>query len=84
VDETPPLFYLQSPLGLQPIRAGDLVRVKQLGYDWILEGKVLLVLGASHAWGRDEAQEVEEAHGIIEGEMRMVRIEDLELLECAD
>ncbi len=85
MDETPPLFYLNEILFgcSQPVRVGDLIRVKRFGYDWALEGKPFLVIGASHAWGRDEAQAVEEAHGIVDGVMRAVRIEDLELLDEA-
>jgi len=81
--DNPALFYLpEAKFGcMQPVRAGDLVRVKSHGYSWILEGKLFLVIGASHAWGRDEAQEAEEAHGIVDGVMRVVRIEDLELLD---
>jgi len=87
MDERPVLFCLEG----QPIRKGDLLRVKSLGYSWILEGKPFLVLGVSKAWdigsmlGQDEIyDEVEEAHGLVDGIMRAVRIEDLELLECAD
>jgi len=85
-----PLFYLPEPrFGCtQPVREGDLVRVKQLGHSWILEGKLLLVVGVSRTWdtgsmlGQDEVyEEVEEVHGIIDGVMRVVRIEDLELID---
>ena len=85
-----PLFYLPEPrFGCtQPVREGDLVRVKQLGYSWILEGKLLLVVGVSRTWdtgsmlGQDEVyEEVEEVHGIVDGVMRVVRIEDLELID---
>jgi hypothetical protein len=85
-----PLFYLPEPrFGCtQPVREGDLVRVKQLGHSWILEGKLLLVVGVSRTWdtgsmlGQDEVyEEVEEVHGIIDGVMRFVRVEDLELID---
>jgi|APGre2960657373_1045057.scaffolds.fasta_scaffold232871_1 hypothetical protein len=85
-----PLFYLPEPrFGCtQPVREGDLVRVKQLGHSWILEGKLLLVVGVSRTWdtgsmlGQDEVyEEVEEVHGIVDGVMRVVRIEDLELID---
>ena len=82
MDECPVLFCLEG----QPIRKGDIVRVKSLGYSWILEGKVLLVLGVSLSWdtgpmlGQDEVyDEVEEVHGLVDGVMRAVRVEDLEL-----
>jgi hypothetical protein len=60
-----PLFYLHEPrFGCtQPVREGDLVRVKQLGHSWILEGKLLLVVGVSRTWdtgsmlGQDEVYE---------------------------
>jgi hypothetical protein len=89
MDETPPLFYLNEPtFGCsQPVHVGDLVRVKRLGYDWILEGKLFLVVGVSRSWdtgsmlGQDEIyDDIEEAHGIVDGVLRAVRIEDLELL----
>ena len=92
MDETSPLFYLnETLLGCsQPVRVGDLIRVKRLGYDWILEGKPFLVVGVSRAWdtgsmlGQDEVyDEVEEAHGIVDGIMRVVRVEDLELIDEA-
>lgn len=92
MNESPALFYLPEPrFGcMQPIREGDLIRVKRLGYDWILEGKPFLVLGVSKSWdigsmlGQDEIyDEVEEAHGLVDGIMRAVRIEDLELLDEA-
>jgi len=83
MDERPVLFCLEG----QPIRKGDIVRVKSLGYGWILEGKVLLVLGVSLSWdtgsmlGQDEVyEEVEEVHGLVDGVMRAVRVEDLELI----
>jgi hypothetical protein len=90
MDEKPVLFYLNEPrFGCsQPVHVGDLVRVKRLGYDWILEGKPFLVLGVSKEWdtgsmlGQDEIHvEVEEAHGLVDGIMRAVRIEDLEVLD---
>ncbi len=92
MDEKVPLFYLPEPrFGCtQPVREGDLVRVKSLGYSWILEGKPFLVLGVSRAWdtgsmlGQDEVyDEVEEVHGIVDGIMRVVRVEDLELIDEA-
>jgi hypothetical protein len=84
MDERPVLFCLEG----QPIRKGDLLRVKSLGYSWILEGKPFLVLGVSLSWtpsnlmlGQDEIyEEVEEVHGIVDGVMRAVRVEDLELI----
>jgi hypothetical protein len=92
MSEKLPLFYLPEPrFGCtQPVREGDLVRVKQLGHSWILEGKLLLVVGVSRTWdtgsmlGQDEVyEEVEEVHGIVDGVMRVVRIEDLELIDEA-
>ncbi len=89
MDESPVLFYLTEPIFgcTQPVRVGDLLRVKSLGYSWILEGKPFLVLGVSRSWdagsmiGQDEVyDEVEEVHGIVDGVMRAVRVEDLELI----
>jgi len=83
MDERPVLFCLEG----QPIRKGDLLRVKSLGYSWTLEGKPFLVLGVSLSWdtgpmlGQDEVyEEVEEVHGLVDGVMRAVRVEDLELI----
>ena len=83
MDERPVLFCLD---GL-PVHVGDLLRVKSLGYSWILEGKPFLVLGVSLSWdtgsmlGQDEVyEEVEEVHGLVDGVMRAVRVEDLELI----
>jgi hypothetical protein len=91
MDESPVLFYLPEPrfgCTQQPVRKGDLLRVKSLGYGWILEGKPFLVLGVSLLWapsnpmlGQDEVyEEVDEVHGIVDGVMRVVRVEDLELI----
>ena len=90
MSEKLPLFYLPEPrFGCtQPVREGDLVRVKQLGHSWILEGKPFLVMGVSLSWtpsnlmlGQDEVyDEVEEVHGLVDGVMRAVRVEDLELI----
>jgi len=83
MDERPVLFCLEG----QPIRKGDIVRVKSLGYGWILEGQVLPVLAVSLTWdtgsmlGQDEVyEEVEEVHGLVDSVMRAVRVEDLELI----
>ena len=84
MDERPVLFCLDGV----PVYVGDLLRVKSLGYSWILEGKPFLVLGVSLSWtpsnlmlGQDEIyEEVEEVHGIVDGVMRAVRVEDLELI----
>ena len=84
MDERPVLFCLDGV----PVHVGDLLRVKSLGYSWILEGKPFLVLGVSLSWtpsnlmlGQDEIyEEVEEVHGIVDGVMRAVRVEDLELI----
>jgi hypothetical protein len=84
MDERPVLFCLDGV----PVHVGDLLRVKSLGYSWILEGKPFLVLGVSLSWtpsnlmlGQDEVyEEVEEVHGLVDGVMRAVRVEDLELI----
>ena len=84
MDERPVLFCLDGV----PVHVGDLLRVKSLGYSWILEGKPFLVLGVSLSWtpsnlmlGQDEVyEEVDEVHGIVDGVMRVVRVEDLELI----
>ena len=90
MNEKPALFYLpESRFGCtQLIREGDLLRVKRLGYDWILEGKAFLVMGISRTWdtgsmlGQDEVYaEIEEIRGIVDGVMQTVRLEDLELLD---
>ena len=84
MDERPVLFCLDGV----PVYVGDLLRVKSLGYSWILEGKPFLVLGVSLSWtpsnpmlGQDEVyEEVDEVHGLVDGVMRVVRAEDLELI----
>jgi len=47
MDRAEPLFWVDEPkYGCsQPVRVGDLLRVKDFGYGWKEEGKVVLVLG---------------------------------------
>ena len=83
--ESPPLFYVTEPrFGCsQPVRVGDLLRVKSLGYDWRLEGMPFLVTGVvrSLAYDNDYGHIPEVAIGIIDGEIMTLRIEDLETIE---
>ena len=84
--ESPPLFYVTEPrFGCsQPVRAGDLLRVKSAGYSWKLEGMPFLVLGLGRSlmYNSDYALVPDEAIGIIDGEITILRIEDLEVIEC--
>jgi hypothetical protein len=66
----------------QPVRVGDLLRVKQYKYSWRLEGKLFLVTGIIHMPRNDSGYEIlpEELTGIIDGEIITVRIEDLEVM----
>ena len=86
MSDTPPLFYVTEPrFGCsQPVRVGDLLRVKRLGYDWRLEGMPFLVtgLGRTLTYDSDYALMPEEAIGIIDGKLQTIRIEDLEVIGC--
>ena len=76
MSENPPLFYVTEPrFGCsQPVRVGDLLRVKDLGSGWRLEGKLFLVTGAA---GVDPH---EAAIGIVDGNLEDVWIEHLEAI----
>lgn len=83
--ESPPLFYVTEPrFGCsQPVRVGDLLRVKRLGYDWRLEGMPFLVTGVARSLTHDNDYGLipEEATGVIDGKLQTIRIEDLETIE---
>ena len=73
--ENPPLFYVTEPrFGCsQPVRVGDLLRVKDLGSGWRLEGKLFLVTGV--AGGAHE-----EAIGVVDGRLEDVWAAHLEAI----
>ena len=74
--ENPPLFYVTEPrFGCsQPVRVGDLLRVKDLGSGWRLEGKPFLVTGA--AGGATH----EVAFGVVDGRLEDVWAAHLEAI----
>jgi len=76
VTENPPLFYVTEPrFGCsQPVRVGDLLRVKDLGSGWRLEGKLFLVTGAPRVAAH------EAAIGIVDGNLEDVWIAHLEVI----
>ena len=82
--EEPPLFYLPEPqFGCsQPVRKGDLVRVKATGYGWQCEGLPFLVMGITKHRRYNEENDLmpDAAIGIIDGKQEVIVIEFLELL----
>jgi hypothetical protein len=86
------LFWVEEPnFGCkQPVRMGDLLRVKDLKYGWKEEGKIVLVTGVvDPAYTRFVPEEPddlfpslepEECFIIIEGRREAVRIEYLEVI----
>jgi hypothetical protein len=90
--DTPVLFWTKEPkYGCsQPVREGDLLRVKDLGYGWKWEGRIVMVLGTvDPAYTKfvpeypDDlfpADDPEECFVIIDGRRDTVRIEYLEAI----
>ena len=88
----PVLFWTTEPrYGCsQPVRVGDLLRVKELGFGWKDEGKVVMILGTvdvSYTRFVPEqpndlfpSNEPEECFVIIDGQYNTVRIEYLEAI----
>lgn len=72
--ENPPLFYVtELRFGCsQPVRVGDLLRVKRRGSGWRLEGKIFLVTGG------DDKHEV--ATGIVDGKLESLWVANLEAI----
>ena len=91
LDDEPPLFYLEEPrFGCtQPVRRGDLVRIKRLFHGWPHEGKLCVVvdvclegecideLGAPD-W--DILSDPSECKVILDGILQTCRIEYLEAI----
>ena len=81
-----PLFYLcESLYGCsQPVRRGDLIRVKCECTDILYRGKVCLVVSSSERIIYDELREIdwitEECEVLIDGSLARMHIEDLELI----
>ena len=71
------IFYLGR---LQPVRAGDLLRVVSIP-GWSLGGKIFLVMEAYEFPNGDPC--FNRVRGIIDGRMRVLAIEDLEALDEA-
>jgi hypothetical protein len=82
--EEPPLFYLTEPrFGCsQPVRKGDLVRVRRTGHGWRYEGMPFLVLGITKHLRYNEDYELipDAVVGIIDGKQEVIGVEYLELL----
>jgi len=82
-----PLFHIPVWKGTSqeahPVFAGDLLRVKRLGYGWSLEGRPFLVLDIPDEDRRCKRLGLapETAIGLLEGAQCMVRIEDLDLYD---
>lgn len=87
VEQAPILFHVSGDgdACCSPVRCGDLLRIKNLGYGWVHEGKVVMVidvvrsvLSSYHAL----ANMFDECEVIMDGEVRIVRIEYLESLSA--
>lgn len=89
-EDEQPLFYLEEPrFGcLQPVRRGDLVRVKRLSYGWKYEGCLCVVMDVLECYRINELGEPdlegltdpEECNVIIDGTLQTYRIEYLEAI----
>jgi hypothetical protein len=83
--EGPALFYLPEPkFGCsQPVRKGDLLRVKATGHGWKYEGLPFLVLGITKHLKYSEEHELtpDAAIGIIDGKQEVIVFEYLEILD---
>jgi len=80
--EGPVLFYLPEPKFVcsQPVRKGDLLRVKEMGHGWKYEGLPFLVTGISRNLRYDQDYELvpEHAIGIVCGKVDVIATEYLE------
>jgi len=87
--ESEPLFWIEHPhLRRLAVRVGDLLRVRNFGYGWKDEGKIVMVLGmVDPAYTKfvpeypDDlfpADDPEECFVIIDGRRDTMRIEYLE------
>ena len=86
------LFWVEAPaFGCkQPVRAGDLMRVRELGFGWKEEGKVVMILGvidiAFTLFVPEQpddlfpSDEPEECLVVVDGRRDIMRIEYLETL----
>ena len=86
------LFWVEEPaFGCkQPVRAGDLMRVRELGFGWKEEGKVVMILGvidiAFTLFVPEQpddlfpSDEPEECLVVVDGRRDIMRIEYLETL----
>jgi hypothetical protein len=88
------IFHVCDDFGkLHPVRVGDILRVKDMGHRWRLEGKLVLVLDTLdyfytiHVsdYDKHESQQnellAEEAYVLVDGAKEIVRVEYLEPLE---
>ena len=92
MNDGPVLFWIEEPVYgcKQPVRSGDLLRVKEQGFGWKDEGKVVMVLNAidiTYTLFIPEqpddlflSDEPEECLVIIDGRRDIMRIEYLEPL----
>ena len=86
------LFWVDEPIYgcKQPVRVGDLMRVRELGFGWKEEGKVVMIIGvidiAYTLFVPEQpddlfpSDEPEECLVIVDGRRDTMRIEYLELL----
>ncbi len=89
--ESEPLFWIEHPhLRRLAVRVGDLLRVREFGYDWEEEGKIVLVVGIVDAaftkFVPSDPDDLfpsdvpEECYVIIDGRRDTMRIEYLEAI----
>lgn len=79
----PPLFYVEeTKYGcMQPVRSGDLVKIRHLGYGWQEEGKIAVVIGDVESHERLNLFEgLEECVIMLDGKKQIMRIEYLEAM----
>ena len=86
------LFWVDEPIYgcRQPVRAGDLARVRELGFGWKEEGKIVMIIGvidiAYTLFVPEQPDDLfpsgepEECLVIVDGRRDIMRIEYLELL----
>ena len=77
MSDSPVIFYFGN---LQPVRVGDLLRVVS-NTGWSLGGKLFLVMESYVL--PDGSQDLNAVSGIIDGRVRRVSVEDLELIDEA-
>jgi hypothetical protein len=78
MSDSPVIFYFGN---LQPVRAGDLLRVVSNTPGGRLGGKLFLVMESYVL--PDGSQDLNAVSGIIDGRVRRVSVEDLELIDEA-